>query len=150
MIDVSTIYTICDQRAEQERQRADDLINEFARCSQWLQAALDHNIETTHSLNDICKGIFEGRYQFWPEDDAAMVTEIIEFPKARHLHGFLAGGNLETIQATIPKIEEFAKASGCTAATIMGRPGWTKALKDMGYGKGLVMTAKVFNTLDGQ
>lgn len=154
MIDATAMHELSEQRlsdiAKQERQRISSLIEEFTRCSEWLQAALDHNIEETHTLNDICKGVVEGRYQFWPAEDAAIITEILDYPKARHLHGFLAGGSLDRIRHMIPSLEDFARQNGCTACTINGRPGWSRALADMGYVKGLMMTAKVFDKLPAQ
>jgi hypothetical protein len=128
-----------------EQESVDELGAEIARCGKWLQDALDRGcmgMEPTHTLDDIAEGVAAGRYQLWPADDAAMVTELIQYPQARHIHVFLAGGNLETIKDMRPSIEEFGIFNECTVLSINGRPGWAKVFEDEGYRKGLTSTVK--------
>ena len=112
---------------------ATELFSEIARCGKWLQAAMDHAGGTTHTLGDIYNGIESGALQFWPAEDAAMVTEFINYPRERHLHVFLAGGNLETIDKMRADVERFGVASGCARLTMSGRKGWARHFKDEGY-----------------
>lgn len=120
-----------------------DVYAEIGRCSSWLEAALEHGGKT-HTIDDIYKGILERRFQFWPAHDAALVTEVIDYPRERHLHVFLAGGNLETILEMRPSIEAYAKALDCSAMGMCGRAGWARALKDYGYSKSMTTVVKRF------
>src|SRR3546814_5288752 len=47
----------------------------------------------THTYDDVVEGVNTGRYVFWPGPNSAVITEIIEYPRQRTLHFFLAGGN---------------------------------------------------------
>ena len=44
------------------------------------------------------------------------------------------GGDLDEIKAMNPDLEDFAKKCGCAGISLNGRPGWVKALTDLGYG----------------
>lgn len=109
------------------------LLEELARCGPWLQAAMDHAGGTTHTLGDLYNGILSGHLRLWPAEDAVIVTEFVHYPRERHIHVFLAGGNLKTIEAMRPEIEHFGIANGCSRLTISGRPGWARHFKEQGY-----------------
>lgn len=117
----------------------DELGMEFDRCSQWLQGALNH-AGGTHTLADIEVGIREGRFQFWPADRSAAVTEVIQYPQRRVLHLFLAGGDLNQLRDMEASATEFARHMGCEAMSIAGRRGWVKALE--GYEEYLTTVIK--------
>jgi hypothetical protein len=88
----------------------------------------------THTVEDILAGLDEERYQAWPGVHSILVTEIIQTPRRKIAHCFLAAGLLEEIDAMRPMLEGWAKRQGCEAVTIAGRRGWERALKDAGYG----------------
>jgi hypothetical protein len=149
MIDATAIHQQHEQamatQVEQERQKVNGIIEQVARCGKWLNEALEHGSmggEATHTLEDIAKGVIEGRFQLWPAEDAALLTEVLTYPQARHLHVFLAGGNLETIEKMRESVEQFGLQNGCTALSINGRPGWSKVFEEHGYQKGLTTTVK--------
>jgi hypothetical protein len=74
------------------------------------------------------------RYQLWPGQSSAVVTEILVYPKLKNLHFFLAGGNLDELKKMRPHIEAWGKSVGCTRVTRAGRKGWERTfLKDEGY-----------------
>jgi hypothetical protein len=108
------------------------LESELERCRDWLEAALEYS-GGTHTFEDIVEGIHRAAFQFWPAPNGAAITEIIEFPRKRVLHVFLAGGELDQIVDMDKSAGEFAKANGCTAMTIAGRKGWEKVLKKNGW-----------------
>lgn len=108
------------------------LDEELARCRQWIEDALEYS-GGTHEFEDIVAGIHRGAFQFWPAPKGAAITEIIEFPKKRVLHVFLAGGELDQIVDMDESAGKFAKAAGCSAMTIAGRKGWEKVLKKNGW-----------------
>lgn len=105
---------------------------EFARCADWLQAALDCG-GNTHTLGDLVEAITDGRMQFWPAERGCAVTEIVVYPRAKSLHIFLAGGDMEQIVDMDSSAAQFARAMGCTGMSISGRRGWAKVLKNNGW-----------------
>jgi hypothetical protein len=92
----------------------------------YIEAALYRN-GGTHSFDDIQAGVAAGHYQFWPGVQSAMITEIIEYPKFKVLHCFLAGGNLAEIEVMVPVVEEWGREQGCTRAMFTGRRGWERS-----------------------
>ena len=124
------------------------MFEEVARCGKWLQAALDHAGGTTHTLGDIYNGLASGAFQLWPADDAAMVTEFVEYPSERHIHVFLAGGNLETIDKMRTDVEKYGVIHGCKRLTMTGRPGWARHFKEQGYQTTLHTVVKSLEELE--
>jgi hypothetical protein len=81
--------------------------------------------------------------QVWYSDNAAIVTEIKEYPKARVIEGLIAAGDLgEIVNILIPKAEDWGRSIGCTLAMIQSRPGWARQLKSHGYATHQVSIAK--------
>lgn len=112
---------------------------EWTRCEPWLAAALEH-AGGTHTLDDVRQACLEGRAQFWPGRNAAIVTEINVYPQMKAVWFFLTGGALEELLAMKPVIEAWAKGLGCTRAECGGRSGWERVLKD--YQKFCVVLTK--------
>jgi hypothetical protein len=108
-------------------------MDDFARCSKWLEAALEYS-GGTHGIDDIAEGVQKGRFQFWPAPNAAVNTEIIVYPRLKALNFFLAGGDLDELKAMRPHIELWGKQNGCTRVCLSGRRGWERTfLRDEGY-----------------
>lgn len=110
----------------------EELDQELERCRKWIEAALEYS-GGTHDFDDIVRMVKANILQFWPASDACAITEIIEYPKKKVLHIFLAGGNMETIVDMNESAEYFAKLNGCTGMSIAGRRGWSKVLSKKGY-----------------
>ncbi len=110
-----------------------DLHKEVLRVRPFLQPALDLN-NNTHDYVHIVNGIISGILHLWPTENSALVTEFHNYPNKKYLHIFLAGGDLEEIRGKHSDLVEFAKATGCDGLTLNGRPGWIKALADLGFG----------------
>ena len=104
----------------------------------WSQVAplLEKALDETYSIKDILYGLANDRMQLfisWNDNkiESAVVTEIAQYPQAKILRYFLAGGTnldnwLERIQE---KIEKFAKQNKCTHLEVAGRKGWARKLK---------------------
>ena len=99
---------------------------------EWIKSALEYS-DGTHDIEDIIQGILANKMQYWENDKCAVVTEVIDYPKKRVLHVFLAGGELEGIRDLEHSAVEWAKSIGCSAFTLTGRRGWEKALKKDGW-----------------
>ncbi len=96
-------------------------------------AALEYS-GGTHDFDDVAEMVQEHRVQLWPANDSVVLTEIIEYPRFKNLHYFLAGGDLIELAKMRPLIESWGKSIGCTRVTLAGRRGWAKTfLKDEGY-----------------
>ena len=117
------------------------LFAELTRCRQWIEAALEHG-GGTHTFDDIVGAVYAGQMQFWPNENACAVTEIVTFPRRKVLHIFLAGGEMQEIVDMDGPAADFAKANGCTAMTIAGRRGWKKILEHRGYSEQFTTLSK--------
>jgi len=60
------------------------------------------------------------------DQNAALVSETMAYPRLKVLNCFLAGGSLEGLKTLEGRVMEFARQSGCSKLRIMGRDGWAK------------------------
>lgn len=102
------------------------------RLSPLLLPALDH--AGTHDLADVANLINSGDAQLWAGISSILITTVDEYPKAKVLTLWLAGGELdELVNFLRPEAEAWGETQGCTRAAIMGRDGWMRALRGAGY-----------------
>tara|TARA_B100000900_G_C20095469_1_gene519810 strand:+ start:139 stop:519 length:381 start_codon:yes stop_codon:yes gene_type:complete len=97
-----------------------------------IESALDFSGDT-HDYADIVAGVKNMTMFFWPAEKSCLVTEIVQYPKKRALHVFLAAGDLSEIKGMEPSLQEFAKNLKCDAISLTGRNGWKRTLNNMGY-----------------
>jgi hypothetical protein len=112
------------------------ITTEWVRCRGYIEAALEH--VDTHTIEDVEAGILAGLYVFWPASKSAAITEIQVFPRAKHMHIFLAGGDLDELRSMVPMWQSWARFNGCGKVTLCGRRGWERALKRQGWEADLV------------
>lgn len=106
---------------------------EFSRCQKWLEDALEYN-NTGQTLDDVKKGMLDGKYILWPGRNCAVVTEHYQTPRGKFLNFFLAGGDLQELESMLVPIETWAKKFGVKKITLYGRRGWERSfMKDAGY-----------------
>ena len=110
---------------------------EWARCRDWIAAALDR--DGFYGIDDIERGIAEGEMTFWPGRDCAVVSEFITYPKMRVLN-VLAGGGVrgralrELTQEMEPALVQWARAGGASKIIGFGSyEGWQPVCARMGY-----------------
>jgi hypothetical protein len=79
--------------------------------------------------------VLSGRVQFWPGNNAAIITEIVDYAGGEKvIQGLWATGDLdEMVEHIIPFVEDWARSIGCTSVLIESRPGWERVLKSAGY-----------------
>jgi hypothetical protein len=107
------------------------IVQEWQRCRPYIAAALEY--APTHTIEDVEIGISNGIYVFWPASKSAAVTEIHVFPRAKHMHIFLAGGDLDELRGMVPMWQSWARFNDCSKVTLCGRRGWERALKEQGW-----------------
>lgn len=108
------------------------MIQEWRRCSGWLEAALE-KAGATHSIEDVRQAVEDGRVQFWPGQNCALVTEILLYPQTKRVRVWLAGGDLEEIGQMLQMGEWWAKEIGADGIEVVGRKGWAKVLQSDGF-----------------
>jgi len=106
--------------------------SELERCRPWIESALALS-GGTHLFQDVVECVKLGTMQFWNAPKGCMVTEILNYPRKKVFHIFLAGGDLNQIKDFSDSAIHFAKLNGCTAMSLAGRRGWVKALADLGW-----------------
>ena len=119
-------------------------VKEFRRCEKWIEDALEYS-HGTHNIQDIFEDVLNGRVEFWPGKECALITQVCHYPRKKMIHVFLAGGNIKEIEKIEKHIIEWATNQGCTALSLTGRPGWTRSfLQDIGYKNTQVQMIKEF------
>ena len=116
---------------------------ELERCRPWIEAALVYS-GGTHTFDDVADMIKTGRLQLWPAPKGCLVTEILVYPRKTVLNVFLGGGDLDQLADMHGDVIAWAKAQGCTAATIQGRKGWERAFRSYGWQARHVVLQKEF------
>jgi hypothetical protein len=116
---------------------------EWRRCAPMLARALDGS----HTLEDVWAGVRSGEFDFWPGEISAAVCELVEHPRRREYHVWLAGGDLSELTKMERSASAYARALGCQRITIHGRKGWARALDNyrpayVAVAKELIMSSK--------
>ena len=105
----------------------------WQRCKPYIAAAVE--LVDTHTIEDVEDGIAAGAMAFWPGEHSAAVTEVHQYPRVRYLHVTFAGGDLDELRAMVPAFMSFGRFCGCTKISLLGRPGWERALRQQGWKK---------------
>lgn len=105
---------------------------EWTRCAPWLQAALDRAGEG-YTLADALREVTAHRATFWPGPDAALITERWNGPYGSEANIWLAGGSLKGLLAIEPILARTLTEAGFAAISIIGRKGWARVLKPLGW-----------------
>jgi len=92
-----------------------------------------------YTSQDVLNSLINGKMQLWiswskkkEKVEAAIVTEIVDYPQKRACRYFLAGGsNMKSWFKKITKeVEQWAKLNKCHRIELVGRKGWSRWLKD--------------------
>lgn len=115
---------------EPEQEPLSPLEVEFRRCSSWIAEGLEGGF---YRLEDVWAAVASGKAMLWPGPNSALVTEIIDYPTARVIQAWVAGGLMDEILEMTSGVEAFGRLKGCTVAMVTGRRGWERVLGDRGY-----------------
>jgi len=79
---------------------------------------------------------------FFDNDEAFVVVNVVELPKDTYLHITLAGGTMKGLDELDTIIHKFGQQIGATKATMIGRKGFSRALKRRGWKERFVYMEK--------
>jgi hypothetical protein len=108
------------------------------RVAHFIQAALDRT-EGELDLSDIQTAILDRDMQLWVLLDGkeligAVVTQIIPYPKKKACRIVAMGGDVSGYFDDIDELlSTWAGELGCDRMEIVGRKGWTRAIRHLGY-----------------
>lgn len=108
------------------------MFDELTRCRPWIEAALFYG-SGHHTFDDIAAGCYAGKFHLFAKPAACAVLEINQFPRAREMHIFLAGGDMAQFRDSAAELDELARQFEATALTMAGRKGWARVLDQMGW-----------------
>ena len=120
-----------------------DVVNVIEANRHHIEAALAYG-GATHTFDDVQEGILSGRMQIWPAPRGVAITEIIQYPRKKVIHCFLAGGEMDQILDMIDSAVAWGKTQGCESLTLSGRLGWDRVLRPYGFKPVLVTMEKPF------
>jgi hypothetical protein len=95
---------------------------------------------------DLLKGAMAGRYGIWlcetnGKIDAAIVTEVVNYPRKRILEMMFVGGS--NMRAWLPEavcvFDRHARQCGCSHICSLGRAGWARAWGGRATGDAIVV-----------
>jgi hypothetical protein len=94
--------------------------------------ALEH-AGWSYTFNDITLMVIQGQLEFHEFEDCYALTQVTVFPQYKIYHFMIAGGDLQSMIATVPGFKEKAKAAGCKYLSFSGRKGFEPFLKAAGW-----------------
>jgi hypothetical protein len=100
--------------------------------SRRLESALRRGGDT-HAIADIADGLARGRFQAIWNDDAMLITEILQAPRRRWLSANWVGGTLDGVARLQPDLAAVARRAQCDSVRAVVRPGLEKPLKAAGW-----------------
>ena len=108
-----------------------DFPHGYERFRPLLAEAIDGRF---YRIDHLDRLIRTGRAQYWQSANAAIATELRDYPGCRAIHGLVAAGDLDEIRSLlIPAAEAWGRSQGCDFAIVESRPGWQRALRNNGY-----------------
>jgi len=109
----------------------------WPKLSPLLESANDYSLHE-YNIDDILELITTQKTECWlmwegDEILATLTTQIVDYPRQKGLHIFLAASIApigEIVEEFITTVEQWGKEQGCTVCKIDGRRGWLKLLPD--------------------
>lgn len=109
------------------------ILEAFNRARAFLLPAMDAaaSHEDVWGEDEVLNELLCGRAQLWAGEDAAVVTLCFAEPPTMHV--WLAGGRMRDVLALFPGAVAWARPLGLKEMTCLGRPGWKRALRALGF-----------------
>jgi hypothetical protein len=98
-----------------------------------IRAAIEQTYEP-YTVEEVVAEIEKGHATLFAGETSVMVCTMHRHNDEMSGHVWLAGGDLEELRDVLrPQAEEWARANGAAYATIDGRRGWVRTLKEHGF-----------------
>lgn len=85
------------------------------------------------TLDDMVNLARDGRVQLWANDHAVLASELVTYPRTRHLNCFLAAGTLPGLLALHGNIETFAREHDASMMVCHAAPGYARVGGPLGW-----------------
>lgn len=108
------------------------LYGDLVRFRPQIEAALSHSNEG-HTFDSLVGDVMLGHLFFAFNDTSCALLERVMGPLDSRVHVVLGAGTLKGLLKLYEVIAPKVKALGATKMTILGRPGFEKALKKQGW-----------------
>jgi len=109
------------------------ITTDLVRYKTQIEAALVH-ADTSHSFDDIVRGVLTGALHFDPlTKRTCVIMEVQKYPRFSTYHVFLAAGSLDDLIRFQPSMMQNARKLGADRLTLTGRRGFARALKPHGW-----------------
>lgn len=102
-----------------------------------------HLIEEDDSIDElgVVENLMNGQLQLWIVKDVSrgiiqsvLITKVeIRLKRQVCTIHFLGGKDMDSWIHLLPDLESWAKHIGCGAIDLVGRPGWSRRLKEVGF-----------------
>ncbi len=110
----------------------EDFDKKWAKSKPFIEKAVLR--QDLYTIDDIECKIRSGFFMLWSGENSAMVTECIEYPRARIMNLLFCGGKYEELESMMKDIEIFAKRCGIKRLYGGGRLGWLRKIpKELGF-----------------
>ena len=84
----------------------------------------------THDWADVEDAVLSGRCHLVSTPNAAMIGELVHYPKLTSFIHHFAGGDKQELAELQPNLEQWAKENGAKRIEIRGRRGWLREYKE--------------------
>ncbi len=99
-------------------------------------------------IDDVLKMIVHDEAQWWPGEDCAVVTQIVNYQKSKALRFILGGGDLDQLMEIEKTLVVWALSQGCDRAEVAGRIGWGRVFRARGYKEHVRVYSRVIKERD--
>ncbi len=106
---------------------------QWDKCKHLIEKAIEY--QDSYTINDVEDKIRNGIALLWPGKETAIVTEFVIFPRKKVLHILCIAGKYEEVEEIYKSIENHAREIGIDKITGIGRKGWFKKVKHLGFEK---------------
>lgn len=112
----------------------------------WIAAAMEYSISDT--AEDWLKLVCVGKAQLWIFKSGSAVTRIVPGKTSNALQVVAVGGTdmHEWIRDAVSQWESYAARNGCASIVAVGRPGWKRSFKELGFEVHQLIALKPVNT----
>lgn len=106
-------------------------IEQFTAHVPGIKEAMERSFDVD-TFQELGHAISRGEVQVWGGEDALIITQLFDNPRP-HIHGWIATGKMAAVLELTEDILAWAHANGIKEATINGRKGWLRVLKERGW-----------------